>query len=167
MEPSLFLALMLRCAPGVHPDTAVALVQVESGFNPWAIGVIGGELMHQPRSRAEALSTARSLLAQGWDFSVGLSQINARNFGRLGLTLETAFEPCANLAAMQSVLTECMDRAKASHPDAGQLSLRQALSCYYSGSFTTGFQHGYVQRVASAARDAKRHVPPNRSKEKT
>jgi hypothetical protein len=29
---------------------------------------------------------------------------------------------------------------------------RQALSCYYSGNFVTGFDHGYVARVVSAAR---------------
>jgi type IV secretion system protein VirB1 len=90
------------------------------------------------------------LQATGWDFSVGLAQINVRNLRRLGLTLETAFEPCANLAAMQSVLSECFVRA-GKQGLAPQRSLRQALSCYYSGNFTTGFKHGYVRRVIDAA----------------
>ena len=137
----------------MHADTARALVSVESAFNPWAIGVVGGVLVRQPRHRAEALATARALRDAGWNFSVGLGQINVGNFDRLGLTVESAFEPCANLAAMQTVLAECFDRASASTSSAaGQMALRQALSCYYSGNFATGFRHGYVRKVVVAAR---------------
>ena len=153
MDASAFLALALACAPQVHADTARALVSVESAFNPWAIGVVGGALVRQPRHRAEALATAKALQAAGWNFSVGLGQINVGNFDRLGLTVESAFEPCANLAAMQVVLAECFDRASGSASKAvDQVALRQALSCYYSGNVTTGFEHGYVRRVALQAR---------------
>ena len=156
MDPITFTALALACAPLVHPHTAQALVQVESAFNPWAIGVVGGALMRQPRHRAEAQATARALHAAGWNFSVGLGQINRHNFDRLGLTLETAFEPCTNLGAMQAVLTECLDRAESrvaasSSTAPAQTSLRRALSCYYSGNFSTGFRHGYVRKVVAAA----------------
>ena len=163
MDASVFLALAMACAPQVHADTARALVSVESAFNPWAIGVVGGALVRQPRHRAEALATARALQAAGWNFSVGLGQINVGNFDRLGLTIESAFEPCRNLAAMQLVLAECFDRASRSAAKAvDQLALRQALSCYYSGNFSTGFRHGYVRRVAvavGAARAAGRPLP--------
>ncbi|MCR5864539.1 lytic transglycosylase domain-containing protein [Aquincola sp. J276] len=153
MDASVFLALVLACAPQVHAETAWALVSVESAFNPWAIGVVGGALVRQPRHRAEALATARALRDAGWNFSVGLGQINVGNFNRLGLTVESAFEPCANLTAMQSVLGECFDRASASTSSAAdQMALRQALSCYYSGNFATGFRHGYVRKVVVAAR---------------
>lgn len=153
MDASVFLALVLACAPQVHTDTARALVSVESAFNPWAIGVVGGALVRQPRHRAEALATAKALRDAGWNFSVGLGQINVGNFDRLGLTVETAFEPCANLAAMQTVLAECFDRANGSASKAvHQVALRQALSCYYSGNFDTGFRHGYVRKVVVAAR---------------
>ncbi|MDP3082672.1 MAG: lytic transglycosylase domain-containing protein [Rubrivivax sp.] len=161
MDASAFIALVLACAPQVHADTARALVGVESAFNPWAIGVVGGALVRQPRQRAEALATARALQAAGWNFSVGLGQINVGNFARLSLTIDSAFEPCANLAAMQSVLTECFGRARApvTNPPVDQTALRQALSCYYSGNFTTGFRHGYVRRVVAAAGSAARSVP--------
>ena len=153
MDASVFLALALACAPQVHADTARALVSVESAFNPWAIGVVGGALVRQPRHRAEALATAKALRDAGWNFSVGLGQINVGNFDRLGLTVETAFEPCANLAAMQTVLAECFDRASGSTSKVvDQVALRQALSCYYSGNFDTGFRHGYVRKVVVAAR---------------
>ena len=163
MDASVFLALAVACAPQVHADTARALVSVESAFNPWAIGVVGGALVRQPRSRAEALATAKALRDAGWNFSVGLAQINVGNFDRLGLTVETAFEPCVNLAAMQTVLAECFDRANGSASKAvHQVALRQALSCYYSGNFDTGFRHGYVRKVVVAARS----VPTAQPKEK-
>ena len=153
MDASVFLALALACAPQVHADTARALVSVESAFNPWAIGVVGGALVRQPRHRAEALATAKALQVAGWNFSVGLGQINVGNFERLGLSVESAFEPCSNLAAMQTVLAECFDRASGSAAKAAdQVALRQALSCYYSGNFATGFRHGYVRKVVVAAR---------------
>ncbi len=163
MDASVFLALALACSPQVHADTARALVSVESAFNPWAIGVVGGALVRQPRHRAEALATAKSLRDAGWNFSVGLGQINVGNFDRLGLTVEAAFEPCANLAAMQTVLAECFDRASGSaSKGVDQIALRQALSCYYSGNFATGFRHGYVRKVVVAARA----VPLAQPKEK-
>jgi len=183
MDASVFLALALACAPQVHTHTAHALVSVESAFNPWAIGVVGGALVRQPRHRAEALATARALKAAGWNFSVGLGQINVGNFDRLGLTLDSAFEPCTNLTAMQSVLAECFGRARApaatataattpaTSPPVDQAALRQALSCYYSGNFATGFRHGYVRRVVAAAGTsslvASRAIPPAQPKEKT
>lgn len=163
MDTSVFLALTLACAPQVHADTARALVSVESAFNPWAIGVVGGALVRQPRTRAEALATAKALRDAGWNFSAGLGQINVGNFDRLGLTVESAFEPCANLTAMQTVLTECFDRANGTVSKAvDQVALRQALSCYYSGNFATGFRHGYVRKVLVAARA----VPTAQPKEK-
>ncbi|MFZ2987175.1 lytic transglycosylase domain-containing protein [Ideonella sp.] len=183
MDTSVFFALVLACAPQVHSDTAHALVSVESGFNPWAIGVVGGALVRQPRYRAEALATARALQAAGWNFSVGLGQINVGNFDRLGLTLDAAFDPCTNLTAMQSVLAECFDRAQApaatanmtantaTPQHADQTALRKALSCYYSGNFATGFRHGYVRKVVAAAGTsslvASRAIPPAQPKEKT
>jgi type IV secretion system protein VirB1 len=160
MDTSTFSALALACAPLVHASTAHALVAVESSFNPHAIGVVGGVLERQPRSRAKALATATRLQATGWNFSVGLTQINVHNFQRLGLTPATAFDPCENLRAMQVVLTECFGRSAPNRSD--QVALRQALSCYYSGNFVTGFRQGYVQRVARAvsAGQAASDVPP-------
>jgi type IV secretion system protein VirB1 len=150
MDNATFLALALTCAPQVHPETARAIVTVESGTNPYAIGVVGGALVRQPRTRAEALATIKALHAGGWNYSVGLAQINVANFARLGLTADTALDPCASLGAMQAVLGECHERAS---PGASpQTALRRALSCYYSGNFDTGVRHGYVARVVATAR---------------
>ena len=167
MEASTFAALALACAPHVHLTTAHALVSVESAFNPWAIGVVGEALRRQPDNRDEALATATQLLSDGRNFSVGLGQINVGNFRRLGLNTSSAFDPCQNLSAMQSVLTECFDRASLSQrgADTRQSALRKALSCYYSGNFSTGFRHGYVQKVVAAARSLPRPRSNPSSKE--
>lgn len=167
MDTATFLALVLACAPQVHPDTARALVQVESNFNPWAIGVVGGSLDRQPHDRVQALATAQALRRAGWNFSVGLGQINVVNVDRLGIGLEAAFDPCTNLAAMQHVLQDCFDRAASAPTDArsAQAALRRALSCYYSGDFQTGVQQGYVHRVTRAALALHDHTVPVDTKE--
>jgi type IV secretion system protein VirB1 len=159
MDTATLLALLMACAPQIHAGTAHALVSVESAANPYAIGVVGGALVRQPTTRAEAIATARALQTQGWDFSVGLAQINQRNFVRLGLTVESAFEPCANLRAMQTVLVECFDRATP-HAPTDAAALRNALSCYYSGNFSTGLRHGYVRKVLAAAAPPRPTLPP-------
>jgi len=162
MDASPFLALAMACAPQVDSRTTHALATVESSLNPHAIGVVGGVLVRQPRYRQEALVTARSLQAQGWNFSVGLAQINVRNVRRMGLRLEDAFEPCTNLRAMQTILGDCYARSTvlgSTGPARDQHRLRQALSCYYSGNFETGFRHGYVQRVLDAARRMPSAIP--------
>ena len=48
MDATSFFALVAVCAPLVHPQTAHALVSVESAFNPHAIGVVAGALQRQP-----------------------------------------------------------------------------------------------------------------------
>jgi type IV secretion system protein VirB1 len=141
-------ALVLSCAPLVAQDTARALIQVESAGNPFAIGVVGGALFRQPVSLAEALATVAALEAAGWNYSVGLGQINRRNFERFGLSPATAFDPCANLTAMQGILGDCFARASRRAPK--QAALRDAFSCYYAGNFVTGHQHGYVGKVLAA-----------------
>lgn len=152
MEPLVLAALLAQCAPLVHPHTAAALIATESTANPNAIGVVGGQLLRQPRNRAEALATVAALEANGWDYSAGLAQINRRNFAHLGLTVDEAFEPCNNLAAMQTLLLDCFRRAdRLAATVNAQASVRRALSCYYSGNFVTGVRHGYVARVVRSS----------------
>lgn len=149
-----FNTLAQQCAPGVHPTTLQAVVRTESGFNPYAIGVVGGHLARQPKTRAEAVATAKALAAQGLNFSMGLGQVNKAHLPRFGLSYETVFDACANLQAGARILQECYQRAQAQlgHDRA----LNAAISCYYSGNFNRGFQveragTSYVQRVAANA----------------
>lgn len=154
MKMTTFHALAEQCAPGVHPTTLQAVVRTESGFNPYAIGVVGGHLARQPKTRAEAVATAKALDVQGLNFSMGLGQVNKANLARFGLSYESVFDACANLQAGARILQECYQRAVAQlGTDRAQ---NAAVSCYYSGNFSRGFQveragTSYVQRVAANA----------------
>ncbi|KVL70347.1 lytic transglycosylase domain-containing protein [Burkholderia ubonensis] len=164
MMPLDFATLAQQCAPSVHPTTLQAVVKTESGFNPYAIGVVGGRLVRQPRSRDEAVATARALEAAGWNYSMGLAQVNRANLRIYGLTAETVFDPCANLRAGGAILTDCYTRASAGGR-VPQDAVRASLSCYYSGNFTRGFKAdsggtSYVQRVAANAIGASGTVVP-------
>lgn len=127
----------------VPPEVMQQVVQVESGGNPFAIGVVGGRLEHQPRNLGEAVATARMLESAGYNYSLGAAQVNRNNLVAYGLgTFERAFDGCANLSAGARILAECYGR---SGKDWGK-----AFSCYYSGDFTTGYRDGYVGRVYDA-----------------
>jgi type IV secretion system protein VirB1 len=116
------------------------IVHVESGYNPFAIGVVGGQLVRQPQSLDEAVATAKMLETKGYNYSLGVSQVNRSNLAKYGLdTYAKAFDPCLNLAAGSRILNECY---YSSGGDWGK-----AFSCYYSGDFITGFRQGYVQKI--------------------
>ena len=77
---------MLACPNlAVSPEVMQHIVHVESSANPYAIGVVGGQLERQPKNLTEALATVQMLDAKGYDFSVGLAQVNRANLGRYGL----------------------------------------------------------------------------------
>lgn len=126
----------------VPENVMQSIVHVESGNNPFAIGVVGDKLLRQPRTLGEAASTAARLQQLGKNFSVGLAQVNLSNFKWTGIKDWTAaFDRCTNLAAGAKIFSECYGR---SGNDYGK-----AISCYYSGNFSTGFSHGYVQKVTA------------------
>lgn len=123
-----FATLAALCAPQVHPTTLSSIVMQESRGSVYAIGVNGGSsLPHQPRTLAEAVQTAEWLHTEGIDFDAGLGQINRRNFARLGLSIPDLFNPCKNIRAAATVLTECYTRS-AERFGEGQAALRAALS---------------------------------------
>jgi type IV secretion system protein VirB1 len=154
MLPFDFITLLQQCAPQVSPVTMAAIVRTESGFNPYAIGVVRGRLVRQPASLAEAVATTHALAAGGWNFSVGLAQVNRANWARYGLSEQSAFDPCRNLAAGAAILQGCFElarRARTDTPSDSQSVLFASLSCYASGNFSTGYRTGYVQRVVDSA----------------
>jgi type IV secretion system protein VirB1 len=154
----------LVCVPGLvfaasdcerYAENRLMLAQVktESDGNPFAIGVVRGRLARQPRDLGEAVATALSLEAQGFNFSVGCRQVNRANFARYGLTVQTAFDPEKNSKTGTDINRECLDRAIAKFGN-GEVATRAALSCYYSGNFTTGQRKegsnpSYVDKVLS------------------
>ena len=145
-----FDALAVRCAAGVPLDVIRPLVLTESSGNPYAIAAAGSPGFPQPKSYAEALIRIRELEESGTDYSVGLGQINRRNFARLGMKPEDALDACRNLRAAAVILKSCFSRQKGTEPG---LALANAFSCYNSGNFRTGWKNGYVFRVVRNSGD--------------
>lgn len=145
LSTSVFLALSLKCAASIHPDTAQEVARVESGFNPYAIGVVGQQKGIFPKDINDAVSYIKILKTQGKNYSVGLMQINKSNFNKYNVTEEQLFNPCTNLSVFEKIITDCYKRGG---------TLKRALSCYYSGNFETGLRPektfsntSYIQRI--------------------
>lgn len=156
--------LAQQCAPLVDHRTLAAVVSVESSRNPYAIGVVDGHLVRQPRNLDEAVATAEALEQGGWNFSVGLAQVNKKNLEKNGVSYAQAFDTCRNLKLGAQILTDCYQRAKVTYPDQ-QAALKAAFSCYYSGNFTRGFKPdkpgdpSYVAKVLAQATGSAKPIP--------
>jgi type IV secretion system protein VirB1 len=155
------LALASQCAPTVAPETVLAIIQTESSGEQFALNVNGGKQPARQTNAADAAATARRYVAAGYSVDLGLGQINSRNMRWLGLTWETVFDPCTNVAASARVLTSNYNAVKAGRDP--QTALRVALSMYNTGSQTRGFRNGYVAKVignAGVAQSAAYSAPP-------
>ena len=144
------LALAHQCAPGIAPEAILSIVTVESRLDPLAINV-----NHVGRLRAgstdEAITIARRWIDAGYSVDIGIAQINSRNLGWTGLSVASAFEPCANLAAAERILE--LSYARASREASGLDAISRTFSLYNSGTTTGGFRNSYVARVWRAAED--------------
>ena len=142
------VSLLHECAPGVSPATMTAIIRVESGGDPLAIHDNSIGRSFAPSSTAEAVAWANQLLGMGHSIDVGISQVNSGNFARLGLTPSRVFDPCTNVHAGATILSE--DYRSAAHLfGPGQFALRRALGAYNSGSIFAG--QTYVNEILIAA----------------
>tara|TARA_R110001599_G_scaffold144606_1_gene326313 strand:- start:1540 stop:2205 length:666 start_codon:yes stop_codon:yes gene_type:complete len=150
------IALASQCAPSVAPQTVLAIIQTESSGEPFALNVNGGRQPARQNNAGNAAATARRFVASGYSVDLGLGQINSRNMRWLGLTWETVFDPCTNVAALARVLTTNYNAVSAGRDP--QTALRVALSMYNTGSQTRGFRNGYVAKVVGNAGIADRKL---------
>jgi len=148
LAPAAVLLLALRCAPGVAPQTLLAVAQAESGLDADAVGL--GPVALRPAGRAAATALAAALIAAGARPDLGLAQINAGNLPALGLEVADAFDPCRNLDAAARLLQSGYRRARRAG-EGEQAALREALSRYNTGDPRRGLRNGYVARVEAAA----------------
>lgn len=143
------LALASQCAPSVAPETVLAIIQTESSGEQFALNVNGGRQPARQSNAGNAAATAQRYVASGYSVDLGLGQINSRNMRWLGLTWDTVFDPCTNVAALARVLKTNYNSVKAGRDP--QTALRVALSMYNTGSQTRGFRNGYVAKVVGNA----------------
>lgn len=125
-----FTAIAAICAPGIDVKDLKAVARVESSFNTTAIHDNTSGKSHFPAGADEAIALARQLIGAGHSIDAGLTQTNSANFAWLGLTPETAFDPCESLRAAMAHL--------------------QAFSRYNTGNSVKGLRNGYVRRVMAA-----------------
>ena len=159
-----FIDFAQQCAPTVAPETMAAIVNVESSFQPYAIGVVDGALKKQPQHSEEALLIIKQLEKAGHNFSIGLAQVNRYNLPRYGISYAEAFDPCINLQVGSKILEDCYKRAVVKFPEE-QTALQAAFSCYYSGNFSRGFKRegkehsSYVEKVLASNNQLSKNIP--------
>jgi hypothetical protein len=93
-----------HCVPPPVAPVIAGIAMHESGLSSTTIhdNVTGRSF--NPETARDAVLLASTLITAGHDLDLGISQVNVRNFGWTGLTLQSAFDPCANLAAGVKVL---------------------------------------------------------------
>ncbi|MBT1077205.1 lytic transglycosylase domain-containing protein [Geobacter grbiciae] len=143
-----FSSLCGQCGPAVEPSTSLAIIKVESGGNPYAIGDNTERKSYAPRSKEEAVTVASKLLAQGHNIDMGLMQINSIHLRPMKLSLDEVFDPCRNIKAGSTILADFYRRND--RPGEDKITvLYKALSAYNTGSAWRG--PGYINKILQAA----------------
>ena len=135
-----------QCGPAVAPSTTRAVIQVESGGNPLAIGDNSLRKAFAPSSKGEAVSLAKRLIEQGHSVDLGLMQINSMHLAAMSLSLEEVFDPCRNVKIGTAILSDFYRQQQTGDP---AYTLFKALSAYNTGQAWKGA--GYVNRILAAA----------------
>jgi len=151
-----------QCGPAVDPSLTRAIIQVESGGNPFAIGDNMARRSYFPVSKSDAVQLAGYLLSQGHSIDMGLMQINSCHLGEKGLSLDVLFDPCGNVNFGTSLLADYF-RMHSGDPDKTQV-LFKALSTYNTGSAWRGPE--YINRILAAVNAPYRVAVVNPPKER-
>jgi type IV secretion system protein VirB1 len=152
----------VQCGPSVDPSLTKAIIRVESGGNPFAIGDNTARRSYFPVSKADAVQLAGYLLSQGHNLDMGLMQINSCHLGKKGLSLDALFDPCGNVNFGTSLLADYF-RMHSGDPDKTQV-LFKALSAYNTGSAWRG--PDYINRILTAINAPYRVAVVNPPKER-
>lgn len=132
------IELLLACAPAVDPVMMSSIVKQESGGHPWSINDNNGKRSYRLKSKDEAVLKATELISAGHSIDMGLAQINSKNLRWLGLSVTQAFDPCTNVAAGATVLTQGYQKTG---------SLQAALSIYNTGKPDSPRGQQYARQV--------------------
>lgn len=137
------------CPPvSFAPVAERAIVSVESGGNPLAIGDNDAHRSYFPRTLPAAIAKANELLSMGHNIDMGIAQINSIHLRGFGVHPRDLFDPCVNINISQHILYGNYRRAVHEFGE-GQLALYHAISAYNTGSLWRG--EGYVRKVVAAA----------------
>ncbi len=163
-------AMRARCLPEAPESTLRAIVQVESGGNPYAMQIdfphallkrwnlAAGtlRLKRQPQAYSEALEWLAYFQRLHIFVDLGLMQVSTAEAQRRGIPLESLLEPCTNLRVGWQILEDAyMTEVKVYGP--GQTALDHAISRYSTGDPQAGIDNGYLTRVLAAAQSIANH----------
>jgi type IV secretion system protein VirB1 len=135
------------CSGPVAPATMASIIATESGGYPWAIYVNGmgpSGSMRFP-TKQSAIAAAIHYIRAGYKVDMGLAQIDSENLGRLGLSVQQAFDPCTNVRAGATIMAGAYVQAIKAGYAPGVDALTHGFEAYNSGS--TSGDYSYAQRV--------------------
>jgi type IV secretion system protein VirB1 len=139
--------IVQACSGPVAPATMASIVATESGGYPWAIYVNGlgpSGSMRFPTKQA-AIAAAIHYIRAGYKVDMGLAQIDSENLGRLGLSVQQAFDPCTNVRAGATIMAGAYVQAIKAGYAPGVDALTHGFEAYNSGSTSGDFS--YAQKV--------------------
>jgi type IV secretion system protein VirB1 len=163
-------SLQARCLPDAPPSTLRAIVQVESGGNPYAMQIDFPHallkrwnlapgtlrLKRQPRDQAEAIEWLDYFDGFHVFVDLGLMQVSTAEARRRGIPPKFLSDPCNNLRVGWQILEDdYTSEVKLYGP--GQLALHHAISRYNTGNSQKGIENGYLSRVLAAAQTFNDH----------
>ena len=145
--------LIHQCVPHMVQTSMQSIVQIESKGNPFALNLNNGyKLQYQPKSETQAKKWIKALEKNGYNFDIGLAQVNIKNVHKYGYNAADLLDPCLNLKLGSSILINDYHNALSvskSHSEA----LQKAISAYNTGNFHSGFNNGYVHRVYAVSKN--------------
>jgi hypothetical protein len=104
------LATILTCSLYAEGDAVVrAIVEGPSGKNPYFVlntAAPADGLVAPPKTEKEAATRSRELIAQGGRLLLGLLEVPPSWVDAFGQSLESAFDPCINIAIGTAMLSE-------------------------------------------------------------
>lgn len=143
-----FASLARHCAPSVSASVLLAVASVESKLDPLALRNNTRRISIIPLSVATGGAQAKQWIAKGDSVDLGLMQINSTNLAALGLTVESALDPCHSLEGGDRILSAAYRQGASAAQR--QAALLIALSRYNTGKPFTGLINGYVDHVLTA-----------------
>ena len=139
--------VIMQCAPSVPGELMRSLVNRESNFKQFAIGMDAKQgYVKQPQNLQEAVQTIGELKKAGRSFSIGLGQIHISNIERYNLSWEQAFDPCVNLHTSELILWQFYNQAL-NKGYSGSGALFAMLRGYNSGDVEGAVSNEYASAI--------------------
>ena len=107
MDPSAFMALAERCAPGSDARPLIEIVRIASRFEPLSLTIDGRKpIKILATSKQEAIEMAMQAKIAKQEARLGLAGLTFGDLDKAGIGVAEAFEPCPALRAAAQILSD-------------------------------------------------------------